>query len=670
MEIFPPSHTSPVGSSSSDVEHLTVLSLDLTNIPPIGVLYAHLKSSEEDRIKATLRRHGAQLMTADISKVGVFIGRVGTRTRAEFELRRRRFEISEVIEPKRAASPIKPDGIPLKRTKMSASATKPITVHDEGSTTEEEIDEESQTEDGDLSGKRETPAISPVLPDEGYNTTYSVFNNPYNDDMIWVVKVDWLDECLSAGHVVPLGDNLPTQNVLNRAKIDTIIPNVKQPYKSRRYNGNGSRRFDGKSFAPSAIQSNFVHHTTHLLQRTTSEYEGEDSDTPLPPDWVKNNIKYSCQRLTPASPPNEDFIDQLKQIRTARILINDEVGVRAYSSIIASIAAYPYKLTHPRELARLPGCDEKTTMLFVEWKNTGKIQAVEDYENDEAMKVLRSFYDIWGVGAKTARHFYYNKNWLELDDIIEFGWNELDRVQQIGLKYYDEFLEKIPRAEVEHIANVVRQHAVRLRDGRISVTLVGGYRRGKAACGDVDMIVSHPDLSATANLIQHIVESLEDAEWITHTLTMSLHNTHRNQVTLPFRTTKASGAGFDTLDKALVVWQDPSWPARDVDLAANPKAKNPNIHRRVDIIVAPWRTVGCAVMGWSGGTTFQRDLRRYAKYKKRWKFDSSGIRSRETGEVIQLEGPEGVDGTAEDAEKKVFEGLGLDFVPPEMRCTN
>jgi DNA polymerase IV len=202
------------------------------------------------------------------------------------------------------------------------------------------------------------------------------------------------------------------------------------------------------------------------------------------------------------------------------------------------------------------------------------------------------------------------------------------------------------------------------------VTIVGGYRRGKELSGDVDMIVSHPDFDATAYLVKELVESLEGNEWITHTLTLSLNNTNRGQGTLPFRTTKASGAGFDTLDKALVVWQDPHWPTREADLVENPKAKNPNIHRRVDIILAPWRTVGCAVMGWTSGTTFQRDLRRYCKYTKGWKFDSSGIRSRRTGEVVQLEGPEGVDGTPEDAERKVFEGLGLEYVPPDQRCTN
>ncbi|KAF2448209.1 Nucleotidyltransferase [Karstenula rhodostoma CBS 690.94] len=703
-----------LGSFSSSEGRLTVPGLDLSSIPPIGTLGTHFQGDEEVKVKATLRRHGAQL-TADVSKVKILIGKVGARRRAEFELRSRKFEVEEtkdVVQAKRAASP-EQQHTPRKRARVSGATSKPIIIHDEGSTTEEETEEESETEDEAPARLRDTPMTSPVIPDEHPAASSPIFDNVSEDDILWVIKVDWLDECLSAGRLVPLGENLiyrckikkrppapldtsytsikanftaplksvsqthlatrpqASPHILDRAKDDATATTPKRPYNHQHNDGHGSRRFEGKSYASSATKPTFAYHTAYLLQQTTSDYEGEDSDLPPPPDWVVNGVKYACQRFTPANPPNQDFIEQLKRIRTARTLIDDAIGVRAYSSIIASIAAYPHKLRHPRELARLPGCDEKTAVLFVEWKNTGKIQAVEDYEADEAMKVLRAFYDIWGVGAKTTRNFYYNKGWLDLDDVIEYGWNELDRVQQIGVKYYDEFLRGIPRAEVEAIAAVVRQHAVRLRDERITVTIVGGYRRGKLASGDVDIIVSHPDLAATAHLVRDIVTSLENEQCITHTLTLSLHNTSRGQTTLPFRATKAAaGPGFDTLDKALVVWQHPSWPTKQTDLAANPNAKNPNVHRRVDIIVAPWRTVGCAVLGWSGGTTFQRDLRRYAKYEKGWKFDSSGVRSRETGEVVLLEGEAGVEGTPEEAERSVFEGLGLEFVPPEMRCTD
>ncbi|KAK8160660.1 hypothetical protein BKA80DRAFT_275652 [Phyllosticta citrichinensis] len=285
------------------------------------------------------------------------------------------------------------------------------------------------------------------------------------------------------------------------------------------------------------------------------------------------------------------------------------------------------------------------------------------------MKVLRLFHGIWGVGATTARNFLLDRGWCEIDDVIEHGWSTLSRVQQIGVKYYDEFQEPVPHPEVESIAATVRRHAVRLRGEGVEIALVGGYRRGKADPGDVDVLVSHRQLECTQDLVTDLVASLEEEGWITHTLLLSTANSTRGQVTLPFINTGSAAGGFDSLDKALVVWQDPQWETRETDLAANPKAKNPNPHRRVDIIVSPWRTMGCAVLGWTGDTTFERDLRRYVKNEKGWKFDSSGVRDRQTGQVVLLEGPDGVEGSWADAERKVFEALGLEWREPWERCT-
>ncbi|KAI8942166.1 hypothetical protein NX059_000254 [Plenodomus lindquistii] len=691
--------------SLSPTSTISLPGLDLSRLPPVAILDAHLKDDEARILKETLHQHDAPL-TTDISRAKVFIGKVGTKSRAEFELRSRKLVVEEAAGPKRPASPVQ---AAVHARKRPRGATRRSAAAGQGdSTTEDEDDGGSETEDEEPAIRRLTPLSSPSRSESKSHTT-PIFDTWSNDDFIWVVRMTWLQACVSEGHLVPLGGHLvykgkvlerpksknpksiksmttaaisaisasqtapasrpnAVQDILHRAQADASKTTSKTVYKSQRFGSYGSRRFEGKTVASSANQS-YASQTAHLLQKTTSEYEGVDSEFPEPPEWVAKGVKYACQRFTPANSPNEDFLEQLKKIRVARTLIDDQIGVRAYSTIIASIAAYPYKLSHPRELAQLPGCDEKTAVLFVEWKNTGKIQAVQDYENDEALKILRLFYDIWGVGAKTARNFYYNNHWSELDDIIEYGWNDLDRVQQIGIKYYDEFLVPIPRPEVQQIASVVKEHAVRLCDDQVTVTIVGGYRRGKQASGDVDMIVSHPNIEKTAGLIRQIVDSLEEAGWITHILTMSLANTNRGQQALPFRSSTGAGVGFDTLDKALVVWQDPTWRTQEADLASDPDAKNPAIHRRVDIIVAPWRTVGCAVLGWSGGTTFQRDLRRYAKAIKGWKFDSSGIRSRNTGETVLLEGENGINGTPEDAERAVFEGLGLEFIPPEYRVT-
>lgn len=130
------------------------------------------------------------------------------------------------------------------------------------------------------------------------------------------------------------------------------------------------------------------------------------------------------------------------------------------------------------------------------------------------MSVIRTFYNIWGVSAITAEEFY-KRGWRDLDDVVEFGWDDsrLSRSQQIGVKYYDEFLQKIPRAEVETIANTVLEHANKLWKG-YQMTVVGGYRRGKAMSGDVDLVLSHPDETATYRFVSTLTSDLIDAKFI------------------------------------------------------------------------------------------------------------------------------------------------------------
>lgn len=459
--------------SLSQTTGTPIAGLDFSKLPPIALLKTRLNQDEEKSLKETLRLYNASL-TTDISSAKILVGKVGTKGRAAFELRSRNLIAEEFVTPKRRASPAK-IGTPNKKQRIFEPPYGSISASQEDYAAKKGAEETSDTED-------EAPiqdsrfSLSPPLYAEDEVPFPTIVENGSSIDIIWVVNLNWIEACITAGHLVPLGDNLmyqgkvqqrpkpsstksikdifsvtpkephppqtlnPTeprqsQNILDRAKLDAPTVTGKTTHKPPQFGNQASRRFGVKNLAPSQPSTHsFASQTALLLQQTTSEYEGEDSDIPPPPEWVKHGVKYACQRLTPANGPNEDFLDLLKKIRTHRILIEDVIGVRAYSTIIAAIAAYPYRLSHPREIAQLPGCDEKTAVLFVEWKNTGKIKEVEGYENDEVMKVLRSFYDIWGVGAKTARHFYYDNHWTELDDIIEHGWNDLDRVQQIGVR--------------------------------------------------------------------------------------------------------------------------------------------------------------------------------------------------------------------------------------------
>jgi len=298
---------------------------------------------------------------------------------------------------------------------------------------------------------------------------------------------------------------------------------------------------------------------------------------------------------------------------------------------------------------------------------------VREADADPKISVLKVFFNIWGVGAVTAREFYQKgelhgnivyepwkylrvAGWRDLDDLVEYGWDALSRSQQIGVKYYNEFLLGIPRSEVTSIGASILKYARKIDPG-FEMIIVGGYRRGKQQPGDVDVVLSHRDENMTLHVISQIVVALEKAFLITHTLTLSTHNSERGQLPLPWKGQSSQSSGFDTLDKALVVWKDPN--------------QEDAPHRRIDIIISPWKTVGCAVLGWSGGTTFQRDLRRYCKNNRGYKFDSSGIRRRDDGRWVDLEGTSDGDVAPdmETAERRVFEGLGLVWRSPEERCT-
>lgn len=212
---------------------------------------------------------------------------------------------------------------------------------------------------------------------------------------------------------------------------------------------------------------------------------------------------------------------------------------------------------------------------------------------------------MWGCGAHTARQWYFDRGWRSLDDIIEAGWNTLSRVQQIGIKYWEEFNErKISRSEVEEIGRIVGDASQEVAPGTV-YEICGGYvpsllssnhryRRGKSESGDVDVIISNPRPHATQNFCVGLVKVLEQRGIITHTLTISTATSNREENPKhSFRQRGPLGSergayGLDSLDKALVVFLLPE---------DNPHYTG--IHRRVDLIIAPWRAWGTAIVGWT-----------------------------------------------------------------------
>ncbi|KAF5006561.1 hypothetical protein FDECE_7064 [Fusarium decemcellulare] len=588
------------------------------DLPRIFLLSTHLKSEELHKLEDQI-----PTLTYDINEAEIVVGNISKSERAKFELRRARLET-----------------VPLEQPQAQDDRSHQLSVV-------VDLQEARKGSDDTPSPKRRR-----------------ITEQPKQDgSTIRVVKLAWLNSSLEQGRVLPIEPYVlyegkkatprnatPTSATTTTATKDlstsSILDRAVQERKAQPVNPSIHDRYRRRPDSSATLSQN----PPGLVRQTTSEH---DIALPMVPDFLKTT--YSCQRPTPVNPPNEEFVAALTEVRTIRRLRADEVGVRAYSTSIATVAAYPYQLKTSQEVARLPGCGDKIAELWHQWKEKGELVEVREANVDPMVSVLKLFYNIWGVGDTTAREFY-RKGWRDLDDVVEYGWNSLSRAQQIGVKYYDEFLLKIPRDEAAFIGATILEYARKIDPG-FEMVIAGGYRRGKQQCGDVDVVLSNRDESKTLRVVERVVASLDKARLITHTLTLSLHNSERGQRPLSWKGDAPSKSGFDTLDKALVVWRDPS--------------RDDAPHRRVDIIISPWKTVGCAVLGWSGGTTFQRDVRRYCKREKGFKFDSSGIRRRADGKWVDLEGSSTGDEAPdmETAERRVFEGLGLPWRTPEERCT-
>jgi DNA polymerase IV len=671
-------------------------SISLKNLPPIFILPTHLTSEELHELEDEVMDLSAPF-TYDAKEAKIFLGKVERKSRAAFELRRNGVWTEENV--------VKVDEPASKRRRVAKSPPiDVITISD----TESEKAEETSVKSIDVND----PVASGCLLVNGQ------FVLPDLQDRVLVVRLAWLDESFRLNRVLPIepfivydgrliqkpdGESTPNSSPSSRQKyrINTpssptlvssplqretlytdILARAKADAEVTEEKGHPVAFQHRRRFKQQNLPPVYGSPIPKLKRMTTSEFEeAEAKSLPNPPDWVKHHGIYCCLRSTPLIPPNHRFISELLKIKESRILTLDQIGVRAYSTSIASLSAYPYLLQSPLEIIRLSGCDERIASHFSEYQSSAEeesdrnLPAARKLDQDENLQCLKTFYNIWGCGADTARKMYFTYGWKDIDDVVQFGWNTLNRAQQIGVKYYDEFKVPIPRPEVEQITAIAKQHARKARgitpaqhntDSDIIAVIVGGYRRGKSQCGDVDMILSHRDESITRNLVVDVVSELEKSGFITHTLTLNTTTTKRGQQTLPY-TSGHGGHGFDSLDKALCVWQDPHFQPPDDD----PQAKNPNIHRRVDIIISPWRTVGAAVLGWSGATTFERDIRRWCKRERGWKFDSSGVRDRKNGFVLDLEGPsvEGEGDTWEEREKRLMEGLGIGWRPATERCT-
>ena len=218
---------------------------------------------------------------------------------------------------------------------------------------------------------------------------------------------------------------------------------------------------------------------------------------------------------------NQEFIDILDKLSTIMSKQGEPFKARAYQKAQETIMAYPGDITSPSQLKGMPGIGETIMEKLNEYVQTGTLKVLER-EKTNPVNILA---DVYGIGPKKAKELV-DKGITSISQLRE-NQGELNDVQRVGLQYYEQILERIPRSEIEEYKVVFNSAFERMtlsnsnQDETAKFEIVGSYRRGATNSGDIDVIITSDSVTIYKNFIDELIKQ----KVITNVLSRGLSKT-------------------------------------------------------------------------------------------------------------------------------------------------
>ena len=148
---------------------------------------------------------------------------------------------------------------------------------------------------------------------------------------------------------------------------------------------------------------------------------------------------------------------------------------------------------------KLPNIGKTILEKYNEFLKTGTLEVIER----EKTNPINIFANIYGIGPIKAKELVTKKNIVTLeqlrtqqDNIQENKLPLLNSKQKIGLTYYEDLLNRIPRTEIEEFKELLTQNFSETimenseTEENNSFEIVGSFRRNKPDSGDIDLIIT------------------------------------------------------------------------------------------------------------------------------------------------------------------------------------
>ena len=196
-------------------------------------------------------------------------------------------------------------------------------------------------------------------------------------------------------------------------------------------------------------------------------------------------------------------------------------NLRALSIAINAIKKYDKEIISGYILQKdLKGIGDKISKRIDEILETGTLKELNNIEQNN---YLENILLITGVGIVRAKK-WLNLGCKNIDDVkeaISKGTIKTTHHIDLGIKYYYDFQEKIPRSEIDNM-KILLNTIIKKINKNLIFEICGSYRRGTSESGDVDVLISHPDYSSNIEeqkFLQKIVKEFTKIKFITGNLT-------------------------------------------------------------------------------------------------------------------------------------------------------
>jgi len=314
---------------------------------------------------------------------------------------------------------------------------------------------------------------------------------------------------------------------------------------------------------------------------------------------------------------NEEFIELMEKLNGIMLKQGEPFRARAYQKAQETLMTYPDDIYSIDQLKGKPGIGTTIMDKLDEYVKTGTLRILEREKNNP----ITILGDIYGVGPKKAQELV-NAGVKTIDELRSRQNELLNDTQKIGLKYYEQIQERIPRKEIEEYDKIFKESFDKVAKSSpdAKFEIVGSYRRGAQTSGDIDVIIT----SKTGVIYKEFVDELLKTGIILEVL--------------------SRGAS-----KTLVIAKLPGL-----------FEGNERISRRVDFLYAPLDEFAFAILYFTGSKIFNTVMRQYG-LNKGYTFNEHGIyklENKKKGAKIEK---------VFKTEKDIFDFLGLQFKTPVER---